>query len=1108
MLMLALCSTGAFSHTEWHYPIEDEEDVSWIQHFMEDPEPDPCYESYDVCELRYPFTQNWSNVNPITVRLNFHFIRTGDYGLNFGEEDGNCPSCPNNENMSIYNVAEEIVQWLNSMSENLDDYLVYYDGNGNSLNPPQPKLDANGSPVPNMGDAKLRFELYKEQETGAVFLHYDENYKIFSHMSGPHGACIDLNEQDPAPIGKWENSYSLHEDEVIDIFLFEEYFENEEIKYGGNNITCRAARGWIYNTMEQGTVPIANLWHHYKDNLSSDPIRDYSYLIFHEIGHLLGLVHTFPNNPQCCDANEAGLLNSGGDSWNVSNNIMGYNFRGRSISPCQIDRMFNTAYNGTRKWVEIDPMQNTVPPIHPVAPPTIINDPVVNWTGGGYLDKEVIVKSGSRLNITNGTWEITNNVSFSVERGAMLYIGSGAVLKNHCPSAYWAGIRVAGNQDRDHPDHWSDPFNPDGNDPGRVIVEGGTIERANVGIVNFYFNVPMWPLNFTAGMGGYIYTDQATFKRCNVGVGLLPMKGKINKSKLLNTVFVDDFPIFSLSSIGIYMVDNVGIEIQGGKFDRMKKAGILALNSGFKVHNGVQFLNIEGTAISAIQTVPFVPSSMPIEIGGNPGIHPPNLFQGNLLDIRIEGYASLSNSVQVKNNHFKGSWNPSTPGINQCKAIEVIHSRVDIKSNFFENKYQGLSFKDTRFVENQIKENYFLDFHTGIWFEPGNNRRTSFICNLFLGNNSSGVFVDNSHIRHQGTGANSNTNEWERWDNYEPAVNVLDIRTRVGPVLELSRWFNADFTYFVQKDIPLIHPERPLCNLSHVISGCSQIANYETDDSWLNECEGPHFLFPDTFSIPEIRQMMLSIKQHDSLYQYNPDYLELSVGKFAAVGKIVDSLILDEQYTTADQVLALESELEYWYQRYGLRVHQADYVAAATFLNTMPESGEEETDFVYVQSVQLQALQDSLFTLDSVQIQNLEYIAKKRTPSSVAARGLLAHFQFRVWSPEFAVVEDSLYNERRIPAESQELEDTNIETEVYPNPSDGIYHIVPGSHYEKEGMLMVRVYNILGQQMTFIPLAPGTQTIQLNLSHLEPGHYLLIIAQNGETRDSKAIIKH
>lgn len=52
-----------------------------------------CYNASDPCRDRYPFSENWENINPVTIRLNFHFIKTGDVGLNFGEEDGNCPNC-------------------------------------------------------------------------------------------------------------------------------------------------------------------------------------------------------------------------------------------------------------------------------------------------------------------------------------------------------------------------------------------------------------------------------------------------------------------------------------------------------------------------------------------------------------------------------------------------------------------------------------------------------------------------------------------------------------------------------------------------------------------------------------------------------------------------------------------------------------------------------------------------------------------------------------------------------------------------------------------------------------------------------------------------------
>jgi hypothetical protein len=52
----------------------------------------------------------------------------------------------------------------------------YEEGNTTKLDPPILFLDKAGVEVPNLGDGKLRFELYEENGMGSVFIHNVEDY--------------------------------------------------------------------------------------------------------------------------------------------------------------------------------------------------------------------------------------------------------------------------------------------------------------------------------------------------------------------------------------------------------------------------------------------------------------------------------------------------------------------------------------------------------------------------------------------------------------------------------------------------------------------------------------------------------------------------------------------------------------------------------------------------------------------------------------------------------------------------------------------------------------------------------------------------------------------
>jgi hypothetical protein len=809
-----------------------------------------CYNATSRCNHRFPFSAVWSEMDTIIIRLNFHFIRTGDVGLNFGENDGNCPGCTNNSEMTMYKVAETFVAWLNNESSGMDDYKVFYDLNGNPLNPSEPQLDVDGHPIPNLGDSQIRYELYEENGQGSVHYHHAEtDYKWFVSGNTIPAGCND--GQSVKGHVTLKNEYGLYGDKVMDVFVFDEWFEDE---YGDGGVKCRRSRG-VAGTCGSSSLTIGNVWHYWEKNDGNWSLWNRLSLLKHEIGHNLSLSH--PWTEGCCDASSEPTR-----FYDFSNNTMGYNHHGEVVfTPCQIDRIFNCLYNNQPEWAILTNNQNLSDPTESLYPEIIIDDPNgVTWDEDKDIYKHIRVKSGSQLNVLNASIGLAPDVRIHVEKGARLYVFNSTLtlLCNVNESAFlrWEGIMVEGNPERAHPNQWNDPFNPDGLDPGRVVLLQSNVEYANVGIVAFSVDFIPSPFQFVLNSSGYVYSDQSTFASCDVGIVFYTYQHN-NNSKILNTTFED----YGLGleqfkpEIGIILHRNHGLEIQGSNFENIKQMGIYAMDSGFEAFNGCVFSNIDGEAISALSSTGYVPSHLNIAIGKE-GSSYKNQFNRNLLDIRVEGYSDLLNAIEIVNNIFSDNWSSGSPGSNQSKGIEVKRAPVNIEKNQFFDKYHSMSFSPLSGSESMVNNNNFINFNTGIWYEPGGAHLSHFLCNKFLQNHRSGVYLESSSINSQGNVAEGYGNEWERGENYTPSSTIADIRTTT--FLSKSGGSGGIFNYFVEETIPLIHPYRPLCNLTYSPQGCFALApfEYEVPDaqSTTGLCESINpFEEHEPKSIPQLR---------------------------------------------------------------------------------------------------------------------------------------------------------------------------------------------------------------------------------------------------------------
>lgn len=197
-----------------------------------DDETGSCYIP-EACDSRIPFTSHWGEfTGQIEVRVNFHFVRTGNHGKNFDRKHSNNPGHPNDSLFTGNYVAKEYVDMINSnYATNMPDYLQHKDANGNVLTPSIPRLDPEGNPIPNLSDTKIRLVLYSDpfnsQDTfGGVWYHYLESTNWRCGNSEPTNAsCPACGVRNSIPLSSWKNQYSAYGDDVLDIFIFDEHWD-------------------------------------------------------------------------------------------------------------------------------------------------------------------------------------------------------------------------------------------------------------------------------------------------------------------------------------------------------------------------------------------------------------------------------------------------------------------------------------------------------------------------------------------------------------------------------------------------------------------------------------------------------------------------------------------------------------------------------------------------------------------------------------------------------------------------------------------------------------------------------------------------------------------
>ncbi len=345
---------------------------------------------YDVCNtpLSYATDSAYLNHSPEKyIRVNYHFMNASDSSKNYNGIDA-------------YRFAQSLTIEMNrDLKNNRKMWLPQ--GNDTKVLP-----------------LRFSYRLFtnpEHPEAKGVYCHYDD--KLYKYV---HIGYKDYNLFDRTVIKK----YRIGADSVLNIFI---------LPHHPDSVASRTYNEGAVGVALGNALKVAGL---YETGQEAWAFRG---IVNHEIGHVLGLAHTWayndgcddtPKNPNCWGRTKTPPCNT-----QASNNVMDYNASKRAWTPCQIGRVrrnFSILHAKQRKllvktWCKFREKRH------------IYIADSVHWKGAKDLEGHITIEDGATLEI-NCRISLPPNGKIIVKPRGKLILNN-AHLHQSCGKK-WQGIEI------------------------------------------------------------------------------------------------------------------------------------------------------------------------------------------------------------------------------------------------------------------------------------------------------------------------------------------------------------------------------------------------------------------------------------------------------------------------------------------------------------------------------------------------------------------------------------------------------------------------------------------------------------------------------------------
>jgi len=534
--------------------------------------------------------------------------------------------------------------------------------------------------------------------------------------------------------------------------------------------------------------------------------------------------------------------------------------------------------------------------------------------------------------------------------------------------------------------------------------------------------------------------------------------------------------------IDVTIWDTDGITFNRCNFQNLDWEGIVTYDAGAIIIDGNNFIN-NWRAITNTATYPF---GAWLEVGDKDGALVPNYFESPNRDFIYSSASNKRGGLKVYHNEFFGG--PGGIGI----WIDG-PSQFQVDNNSFEGLSGALTAINTG-AKNEWKQNFIRcnGIQNTVWGIDfyGENRHAQFLGNQFQSVESDMIL--------RGDASNKGRIRTNQGGPGAPASNCFDTPFG-GDIITESDATTVSFRYWTPEEtsqpclIPLTPGNYTIPYTFGDLTNCNKLPGVIDN--------------PTEEDLNDIRLLVASLEgqllQDPNNQTLESQWLDALYQKELLLGGLVRVKMEAGNYTGAEALLAQENTLEADYSLFGLKMDRGAYTEAQSFLNTLPQTTQDETWFVQVQQINIQRLQnEETFQLSSQQEVLLNEMADSESPVRGYARAILMLLKDKHYECEHPLVERSVSspkggNPDDVPA---------TKWTVAPNPANHSLRIDFGRETAEDAVLTLS--DIHGRSILKMDI-PYMVGATIDTKAFPEGIYLAVLMEHGKpTGQSRIAVQH